>query len=373
MNRAYLISTALLTTVGLAATATAEPITYTVDCTGGQTISAALARGDARKPLVVNILGTCNEYVTIARDDVTLRGEPGAASGVNGPGSAAPAILIQADRARLENLTVTGGANGVELGGPFIGYMTNVVVQEPASGHAVVSRAGELQVSGCTLTQANIGLNLLRGGSARVFGGTEIRGNSGSGIFAGSNSTVAVGGGSKIRDNGLHGVELSNGSVGNINNAEISGNLSGIVVSASSATIGANTVSNNREHGILAQAGAVVSVDNNTVTGNQQHGVFGYLGSTVVLHGNSIADNAAIGVYCRADCTLQIGGARITGNGDSGIGVMLGSRLILEAPVTDATGNLGGVDLWCGDTESSTDGLAEFFLGSTAGCTGFND
>ena len=40
---------------------------------------------------------------------------------------------------------------------------------------------------------------------------------------------------------------------------------------------------------------------------------------------------------------------------------------------TVATGNYGWVDLWCGDSESSVDGLADFFMGTSDGCTGFND
>jgi hypothetical protein len=38
-----------------------------------------------------------------------------------------------------------------------------------------------------------------------------------------------------------------------------------------------------------------------------------------------------------------------------------------------ATGNYGWVDLWCGDSESSVDGLADFFIGTSDGCTGFDD
>jgi hypothetical protein len=154
---------------------------------------------------------------------------------------------------------------------------------------------------------------------------------------------------------------------------EIFNNTTGILVSTSHANVGGgNRIHHNREFGVLAQAGAVLGVDNSTIRHNGQDGVFGYLGATLVMHGNEITDNGATGVSCRSNCTLQIGGAQITRNTYHGVAIQLGSTLILEAPVTDATGN-GWVDLWCGDKESSADGLTEYFLGSAEGCTDFNN
>jgi hypothetical protein len=362
-----------LIAAGLLPRAAAQSLTVTVDCSEGQTIAQALKQGDSRKPLDVIVRGTCSEYVTIARSDVTLRGESIQGSVVSGPGTAAPAVLIQADRVNLEQITVTGGANGVVLSGPFVASMTGVVVREPSSGSAVLVRAGgDLSVSGCTLAQANIGLQLQRGGSARAFNGTEIRDNGNAGVFAGVNSTVNVSGGSKVIDNGGHGIEVQSGSQANISNSEIANNGMGVLIGASGASIVGNLIHNNREHGVLAQAGAVVSVDQNEIRENSRDGVVGYLGATVVMHGNEITDNGETGVSCRSNCTLQISGERITGNGYHGLAVQLRSTLIVEGPVTDATGN-GWVDLWCGDTESSADGLAEYFIGSTEGCTDFNN
>ena len=49
-----------------------------VECAAGQTIARALQRGDERKPLTVVISGTCNESVTIDRDDQTSAKTPSA-------------------------------------------------------------------------------------------------------------------------------------------------------------------------------------------------------------------------------------------------------------------------------------------------------
>jgi hypothetical protein len=116
MQRMLIAATVALLATTLSGVASGQSITLAVDCSRGQTIADAIARGDARKPLVLLIRGTCNEYVNIARDDVTLRGDPGSGGAINGPGSAAAAVTVQAQRSALENLTVTGGFNGVTVG-----------------------------------------------------------------------------------------------------------------------------------------------------------------------------------------------------------------------------------------------------------------
>jgi parallel beta-helix repeat protein len=357
MKRMFLVAATLLA-AGVVGPVSAQNITYTVDCSKGQTIGAALQRGDARKPLTILVRGTCNEYVQIVRDDVTLRGVPPGGA-VNGPGTAAPAVHIQANRVSVEDLLVTGGGNGVLLGGPFLAFMTNVVVDSPAGGSAALVRAGgDLSISGGMLMHANNGLQLGRGGSARLFGNAEIRENAGSGVYASGNATFVAAAGTKILDNGQNGVQLEDSSQGNIIGTEISGNRNGLFLSASEANVsGGSVISNNRENGVAA-----------------------FLGSTLVLRGNEIAHNAETGVYCRWQCTLQLAGANIHDNMHHAVLVMLGSRAIFQPPMTVATGN-GWEDLWCGDSETSVDGVeglsvdgGVFFSGSVSpNCTGFND
>ena len=360
--------------------ATAQAISYTVDCTVGETIGQALARGDARKPLTVYVRGTCNEYVHITRDEVTLVGVPPGGA-VSGPGNEAPAIHIQADRVFLQDLDVSGGASAVVVGGPFLASMTRVVVHHPASGAAVIVRQGELGLDGCTLMNAANGLQLGRAGSSRLIGGTEIRDNAGSGIYLSGNSTVVVGSGTKILNNAQHGMQLEDGSQGGASGTEIAGNRSGVQATSSTLNLsGGNNIHDNREQGVVVQAGAEALVTNNSIVANGANGIIGYMGAGLVLRGNDIAGNGQTGVYCRADCTLQISGANIHHNAHHAVLVMLGSRAFFNEPVTAATGN-GWEDLWCGDSETSVDGVdglsvdgGDFFDGSvSASCTGFND
>lgn len=395
MRRMILATAVALTAIGTLPAASAQSNTFTVDCNRGQTVAKALDLGDFRKPLVVNVRGTCREFVTITRDNVTLRGDP--AAEILAPDNAHDLLTVSADRVTLENLTLTGGMAGLSQDHAPSFIARNCTIQD-SSGIGVRVRVGDARLINCTVQRAGgIGVSAVRGGSVVLSGGSRVLDSAGAGMSASGNSLVSlvgttvtgsgeqgvrvseasqasIGSESKIVDNAGDGIEVQSGSHASINNSEIAHNQSGIVVSGSSgATIGGgNFIHHNRLDGVLAQAGAMVGIDQNVIANNSRDGVLGYLGATVVMHGNEITDNGATGVSCRSNCTLQIGGLRVTRNAFHGVAIQLDSTLILEAPTTDATGN-GWVDLWCGDTESSADGLAEYFLGSTEGCTDFNN
>ena len=310
--------------------------------------------------------------MTISRDDVTLRGQPGTGPTVTGPDASLDTILILKDTVNIEDPTVTGGNHGIRLQGPSYAGVTNVAVRNIA-GNGILVRVGDIAIENSTVEYAGgSGLALQRGASARIFNNSHFRYSHFAGIYAANNSTVGVNGGT-VSDNEGHGITLAYGSQGNISNVEIFGNATGILVSNSQASLGAgNIIRNNREHGVLAQAGAVLGVSGTTVQYNGQNGVFGHLGATVVMAGNEITDNGQSGVYCRSNCTLQISGDLITRNANHGVLVMRRSTLIALEPPTDASGN-HWVDLWCGDKESSVD-LGSNFTGNVdPGCPDFDN
>jgi hypothetical protein len=372
MKRIICATALTLFAVGSLPAASAQTLTVTVDCNRGQTIANALKQGDSRKPLVVVVRGTCNEHVSINRDDVTLRGQPGAGATLNGPSATTDTIVILKDAVNIENLTVTGGFNGIRLQGPSYAGVRNVLVRNTAN-NGIIVRAGDIAIENSTVEYAGgSGLALSRGASARIFNDSHVRYSHLDGINVQGNSTVGVNGGT-VSDNEGQGIAVDNGSQGTIGNVEIFNNATGILVSTSQATVGGgNKIHHNREHGVLAQAGAVLGVSGAKVQHNGKVGVFGYLGATVVMGSNEITDNGGTGVFCLNDCTLQIGGERITRNGETGISVQRRSTLIVLEPVTDASGN-NWVDLWCGDKESSVD-LGSNFTGTVdPACTGFDD
>jgi hypothetical protein len=364
-----------LLAVGLLPTASAQTLTVTVDCNRGQTITDALRQGDARKPLVVVVRGTCNEHVSISRDDVTLRGQPGTGATINGPSATTDTILILKDAVNIEDLTVTGGYNGIRLQGPSYAGVKNVLVRNTAF-NGIIVRAGDIAIENSTVEYAGgSGLALARAASARVFGNSNFRYSHVNGIHAQDNSTVLVNGGT-VSDNEGHGINVDYGSSGTVNNVEIFNNTTGILVSTSHASVGGgNRIHHNREFGVLAQAGAVLGLNGSKVHDNGRTGVLGYLGPTIVMNSNEITGNGESGVFCLNDCTLQVTSDRITGNAHHGIGVQRRSTLIDLGPLdepTDASGN-SWVDLWCGDKESSVD-LGSNFNGTVdPACTGFDD
>lgn len=372
MRRTVLATAATLFAIGSVTTVSAQSLTVTVDCSRGQTITQALKQGDSRKPLIVLVSGTCNEHVSISRDDVTLRGVAGTEATVNGPDARTDTIVILKDTVNIEDLTVTGGYNGIRLQGPFNASVRNVLVRDTAS-NGIIARAGDITIENGTVEHAGgSGLVLGRAASARIFGGSNFRYSQFAGVYAQNNSTFVINGGT-VSDNGGHGITVDYGSDGTMNNVEVFNNETGVFVSASHASVdGGNNIHDNRQYGVVAQAGAVIGVNGTTVERNAMAGVLGYLGATIVMNGNEITGNGESGVFCLNDCTLQVTGGHITGNAHHGIGLRRRSTLIVEESGVDASGN-AWVDLWCGDKESSVD-LGPSFIGSVdPACTGFDD
>ena len=376
MPRMILVTIVALIATGAIPAASAQSNTFTVDCNRGQRIAAALEQGDFRKPVVINLRGTCREFVTITRDRVTLRGDP--AAELLAPAQNADLVIIEARGVTLENLTLTGGRYGVR-NNQGLSLHINHCVMQGASSDGLHGFVGDVRLMNTTVQNAGgAGVYLSRGASAGISEDSHIVGNAGFGIFADRNSTVIVSA-SEISGNGSNGVQLQNGSFGSISDSVVERNGTdvnrpgaGIAVSQSQAgMLNNNKIRYNREDGVLLTAGGIATIDDNTIAENGVHGVNAYLGSLVVLHRNLISGNRYSGVVGYADSTVQIGGATILDNrGGAGISMMYGSKLILEPPATTSQGNVGA--LWCGDEESSVNDLGMLDPGGdTVYCTGY--
>jgi len=352
VKRLHLIATLSgLVLLVVSSAASPQAITYSVDCAEHQTVSAAIERGDSRKPLLIRIKGACNEFVSIERDNVTLLGDPEVGATVEAPDSSSDVISISGDGVTLENLTLIGGNNGVRNNHAVRLIVRNCVIQDAAT-NGIRMWVGDLRLQGTTIQRAGAnGLSINRGGTVAI-SDSYILDNNQSGIYVQQNAAVSASN-STIRGNHASGVMLH---------------------SASHGDFGGNEISYNQENGLLIQVGSTANIDNNTIVGNQGDGVSGYLGTTLVLHGNQITQNLGSGVAGNAHATIQIGGAQINANSGDGIVMALGSKLILEEPATEVSNN-GNYGLWCGDDESSVNepGLLNSW-GNPAGdieCTGF--
>ena len=367
MRRIVIATVIALTALGVLPSASAQN-TYTVDCNKGQKIAPALELGDFRKPVVINLRGTCREFVTITRAYVTLRGDP--AAEIVAPDNAHDLLTVSADRLTLENLTLTGGLAGLSLDhGPSF-YADNLVVRDP-SGIGVRVRVGDARINNSTVQRSgNIGVYVVRGGTA-ILGNCQVLDSGQAGVSVTANSFVNINR-STIMRSGAQGVVLTQGSgVSIASGTTIAENaLSGVDVQMSQATIsGNNTIRNNGGWGVGGH-GSPITIDDNTITGNAGDGVMGYIGTTLVMHGNVISNNGASGVTSMGNSLVQIGRATIENNGNNGITLAWGAKLILEEPATKVSGSYHA--LFCADNESSYTAMAPLNTTDLVTCTDFN-
>lgn len=400
MRRIALASAVVLTAIGALPTATAQSNTFTVDCNRGQKIATALELGDFRKPLVINVRGTCREFVTITRANVTLRGDP--AAEIVAPSQDRDLLTIAADRVALENLTLTGGLTGLaqEHAPTFIA--TNVVIQE-TSGVGVRVRVGDARLIRCTVQRSGgIGVSVVRGGSVTLSDGSQVLDSAGAGISATLQSVMSLAN-SKVMRSSADGIVLGEGSRGNISGSEIKDNRAvGLNVGTSASAsvrnttisgngtgdgpqgdgimlwggaqahiVGANVITDNRDEGIDVAGAASAYINGARVAGNGGDGIMGYLGANLVLGGLEIEGNAAAGVSCHANCTAQMEDMSIHGNAAAGINLAFDSTLMLFGTEIDVTGNVPW-DLYCHDAESSVNDMGLVSGTISEKCTGFD-
>jgi hypothetical protein len=374
---------------------------FTVDCNRGQTIASALKRADLfRSPLVVTVRGTCHEFVTITRANVTLRGDPSAE--IVAPNQQGDLVTVSADRVTLENLTLTGGLTGLYQDHQPTFTAQNVVIQD-TSGVGVRVRVGDARLIGCTVQRSGgIGVSVVRGGSVILSNGSQVLDSAGSGISATLHGVVSLANSTVMRS-GAEGIVLSEGSRGNISASVIKDNGAvglNVGTSASASVIdttisgngtgdgpqgdgvmlwggaqghlaGQNVIIDNRDEGIDVAGAASAYINGAQVAGNGGDGIMGYLGANLVLGNLEIQGNGAAGVSCQANCTAQMEDMSIHGNAAAGINLAFDSTLMLFGPQIDVTGNAPW-DLYCHDTESSVNDLRLVPGTVSPTCTGFD-
>jgi hypothetical protein len=400
MRRMILATAAALTAIGALPSASAQSNTFTVDCSRGQKLANALELGDFRKPLLINVRGTCREFVRITRASVTLRGDPVAE--IVAPDNLQDLVTVSADRVTLENLTLTGGLTGLAQEHAPTFVASNVVIQD-SSGVGVRVRVGDARLVTCSVQRSGgIGVSVVRGGSVTLSNGSLVLDSAGAGISATLHGVMSLNN-SKVMRSGADGVVLGEGSRGNISGSEILDSRAvglNVGTSASASVInttisgsgtgdgpqgdgvmlwggaqahimGANVIVDNRDEGIDVAGAASAYINGARVAGNGGDGIMGYLGANLVLGNLVIEGNGAEGVSCHANCTAQMEKLSIHGNAGAGISLAFDSTLMLVGEPIDATGN-GNWGLYCNDAESSVNDAGLVIGGVSPTCTGFD-
>jgi hypothetical protein len=193
-----------------------------VDCNKGQSVREALDRAPTAsgKTFYIQFDGTCEENVTIRRDNVTIDG--------GGSGTIFGTVNIFGSQGvRLENLTVTGPRNGVVISQAYA-MLTGVTVTENSWDGILVRRQGSVWIrrstismngrSGAFLEAALLDAvdstfegNAIDGilavtGSKVILAQTKMLANHGAGVALTLHSILDIKSGSRFAGNLGHGV-----------------------------------------------------------------------------------------------------------------------------------------------------------------------
>lgn len=260
------------------------PVEVDVDCGAGGTIGNVLAmhaRGLGR--LTIRVSGTCAEQVNIARSNVSIEGQTGAAIQLPANGGYGFIVPNGVQDVSVSSFTITGGTGAAVVNKSSYGRFSNIVAQGSTFG-MVAADGGTIEVTASTMRNNTFGSYAVRGGVAIISNSTIE--NNPTGVMAMKNGTInltsilpdgTLGNGVVVRNNGTGGVARSGGLL-DLTNARIENNTSvGLLADSGSAVhlfvpFGGpgNTISGNGTAGILVQKNAsVVFADaTNTVTGN---------------------------------------------------------------------------------------------------------
>lgn len=329
-------------------------LTIPVHCAAGQTIGQALGRPTVfDRNLVIVVSGTCNENVTITRDDVTIRSAGGGGVAATDPGVAS-IVVDGARRVALEGLVVTGGHEGIRI-----------------------TNGGSATIRNSTVHNAGLhGVLVLFGANARIENSVlESNGQYGLAV----NGATATMVGSSVHDNYFSGIVVVNASALNLGQVDDAGNvccgntiennrLDGVTVSRNASarlygnTIRANGRTTNRWGVLTVEQSTTVLEGGNTLTGNggATFGGGAYVrgsvlratpGDTPVIPGSNEISGNAVGVQAYSSSLELGGGLLIAQNATGGINLNEGSHLRSNG-ITVTDNGTNGIFVNSGSTAS---------------------
>lgn len=234
-----------------------------VDCNQGQTINGVLttlAQKASNGHVTLYIYGTCNENVLIGYlDRITLVGQNGATIQDPSGGANSTVSIYDSTFIDLQNLTINGGADGVDCVEMSTCRMENNVVQNAAGEGVHVARSSAILLNNTLQNHGFRGLSVINGASVLSFQNMVTGNLVGVGVV-GANYTAQK---DTIQNNGGSGIRAINNSTLRIMDLTISGNgASGIRLDSASTLTFLDSVGTN----ITANAGnGVLMMDQTNV------------------------------------------------------------------------------------------------------------
>lgn len=292
-------------------TSPAGAVEKKVNCDKGQSIQAALetATGTA-EGLVIRVSGTCNEFVTISRDRVSIVGENGATIvgqvSIRGPSNVG-----------LRDLMITGPGDGLIARNGRTRVRDCNIVQNDGVG-VRADHGAFVGITGGQVTDNYGGNGVQVEGSSAVISDANISGHSEVGVSATETSRLNIEGGA-VTGNGI-GIEVNNNSSLELAGTDVSGNeMFGLLLfNSSGGTLAAPTISGNGWQGLELGFNSSAFVTDGTITGNGKNGVYLAYHSMVGVFGTEIFDNTDAGVAVINDSGAVFGGETYIPDNGSG-------------------------------------------------------
>ena len=298
-----------------------------VHCNAGDKVQEALdnaPKGASR--VVITIDGVCPETVHIdQRDDVWLQGgSPG--SGLTAGSMGIVLSLRGVHRIEINDLTLTGGNQGMDVRNASSFRSRNLVVRNSVGGGIILSGNSAGELSNLTVESTNwSGIEVHRGAAVSV-GGGEIRGNPGFGVFSDGGDVELNG--VKVSNNGI-GVHITNGGA--------------------LALLGATTVENSAGFGVNIGHGssAIMSGPDILITNSGRSAVnIGSGGSVWLQSGARVAGNPNVsGIAVGQSSTLEMMQGAIVENNYSGVDVNSASSALITSGSEVRNNTVNGVSI----------------------------
>ena len=276
--------------------ANAEACTATLSSTGASYATVQAASNAAQSIDTITVGGTCTENVTVNNQHVhiTIQGSGSGTPTITGAVTTSPTLLLRAKGNQVQNLTVTGGSQGIIVERNANVAIQTITVSGAAHEGIVVDSMAYMIILGSTIkNNGGTGINVHQLSSARIGVGTWEFG------------TISYDG-NVIQNNGNHGIDVAGMSSVAIFANTISGNTgNGINILASGVSTGGNTINSNGGSGIAISYNAVLALGvvpdlsaaypDITTTNNTAYGlvctngavVGGYIGTTNPLNGST--------------------------------------------------------------------------------------
>ena len=232
-----------------------------VDCSNPaakvKTIAAGLQLLGNLHPAVLLISGTCHENVVIpGLNNITLQGNPTATIDGGSDPNVGTVEITGSQIIALNNLTITGGGEGVGCIGESFCLLTQITIQNSLGDGAGVGRGSHLEITDSVIqNNADVGLGV-GFGSAAFFGGS-ITGNSSDGVSMRNGSLFATGPGNLIPN-----VTIQNNAGKGIR-----------TILHNTISLGSVVITGNAVDGVTLQMGSSMRMFDSSITNNGGHQV----------------------------------------------------------------------------------------------------